>query len=34
MKWTKRQRLALARDGLLLTIGLALILVDVIRGEV
>lgn len=33
MKWTRRDKLRLLRDGALLTIGLVLILVDAVRGE-
>jgi hypothetical protein len=33
MKWTRRDKLRLARDAALLVIGLGLMIVDAIRGE-
>lgn len=33
MRWSRRDKLRLLRDGALLTIGLLLVLVDVVRGE-
>jgi hypothetical protein len=34
MIWSRRDKLRLARDAVLLTIGLGLILVDALRGEI
>jgi hypothetical protein len=33
MKWTRRDKLRLLRDGALLVIGLGLMIVDAVRGE-
>jgi hypothetical protein len=34
MTWSRRDKLRLVRDAALLTIGLGLILVDALRGEI
>lgn len=33
MNWSRRDKLRLARDGLLLIIGLSLMVVDAVRGD-